>query len=391
VVDSSRREEILYTTSPGLAPPARAESGAAVRTLLDLRFFPELRAQGFQRFFDDPDRPGMPDRPLPGSGRNAQRGFRTRLDGYDGPGEKRGWALVLAPADGSLDAAVARLRRRNLGVGLAVVGLLGATAGLLLLSARQMQRLTRRELELVAGITHELRTPLAAIGSAADNLADGIVGDPNQIRRYGSLIRGETHRLGALVSQVLDFAGTAAMRGRPRPVEPVDVAALVERVLSDHRWSIEQKGFEVEVRSDGDAPRALAEPEALRRALDNVVGNALKYGESGRWLGVEIARLDGPPPRRGRGHADAQYLAVRVRDRGPGIPRAERRRIFEPFYRGAGDAGAHLHGTGLGLAVTRSVLESFGATIELEDAQSGPGATFLITLPAAAAEGGAPA
>ena len=379
VIDRSRRDEMLYTTAPGsLPPPRQPGDDATARGLLDLRSFPELRAQGFQHVFDDPDtRRALAG--APPSGRGGPRDFRTRLS----DGDTRGWMLVLAPVDGALDAAVASLRRRNLGVGLGVVALLGATSALLLFSARQAQRLARREMELVAGITHELRTPLASIASAADNLADGVVREPDQIRRYGGLIKGETHRLGVLVSQVLDFAGSAATARRARPVEPVDLDAIVDRVLDDHRFTIEEKSFVVERRAPPGGARVLAEPEALRRALDNVVGNALKYGETGRFLGIEIATAIEP------GARAAERVLLRVHDRGPGIARADRRRVFEPFYRGP--AAQHQHGTGLGLAVTKSVIESLGGTIDIEDGPGGRGVSFVIALrasPAETAQGG---
>ncbi|HVS63336.1 MAG TPA: HAMP domain-containing sensor histidine kinase [Thermoanaerobaculia bacterium] len=395
IVARSRGREVVYSTREAAAS-ARGE-GDVRRPLFSLRLFPDLRAQGFQSFFDDPEI------------RHRVEGARRHGAGQPSPGrmpyagaEGAAWTLVLTRHEGSVEAAVAKLRRRNLGIGLGVVALLGGTAALLLVSARHVQRLARREMELVAGITHELRTPLAAIGSAADNLADGVVRDPVQIRRYGSLIRGETHRLGALVAQVLDFAGMAASRRRARPPEPVDVGAILDRVLDDLRFLITEKAVVVERVQEADLPRAIADPEALRRALDNVVGNALKYGESGRWVGIEAGlvstsgRIGGRAGRSRAGrasrgaHGSARSLAgesrvaVRVRDRGPGIPRAERRRIFEPFYRG--DAAArHLHGTGLGLAVTRSMLEGFGGTIDVEESEPGRGTTFLLTLPVAPA------
>ena len=406
IVGRSRGADVIYSSNDDIYSSNDDDAGShhgegdVRRPLFSLRLFPDLRAQGFQSFFEDPEI----RRRVEGSRRGAAGQPSSRRMPYPGA-EEAAWTLVLTRREGSVKAAVAQLRRRNLGIGLGVVALLGGTAALLLVSARQVHRLARREMELIAGITHELRTPLAAIGSAADNLADGVVQEPAQIRRYGSLIRGETHRLGALVAQVLDFAGTAAAR-RTRPPEAVDVAAILDRVLDDLRFLIEEKGFVVERSETADLPRALADPEALRRALDNVVGNALKYGESGRWVGIETGLASRPAagePRlaargerrvspRAAGFHSGRFdpadriarLAVRVRDRGPGIPRAERRRVFEPFYRGE-SAARHLHGTGLGLAVTRSMLESFGATIDVEESETGRGTTFLLTLPVAPA------
>ena len=404
VIDRSRRDEMLFTTAPGsLPPPRHADDDASARSLLDLRFFPELRAQGFQHYFDDPDtRRQIAGAPGPrssdgrggpwGSGRRRHPAGRSRDRRRPAAARQRSTgprisarsapAAIRAPGRWSSLPRTARSMRPWRGSA-------GATSesvsrwwscsarpsALLLVSARQAQRLARREMELVAGITHELRTPLASIASAADNLADGVVREPDQIRRYGGLIKGETHRLGTLVAQVLDFAGSAATARRARPVEPVDLGAVVDRVLDDHRFTIEEKGFVVEKKQPPHGVRALADPEALRRALDNVVGNALKYGDGGA---VARHRDHATPPEHAR---TEDRVVLRVRDRGPGIARADRRRVFEPFYRGP--ASLHLHGTGLGLAVTRSVIESLGGTIEIEDGAGGRGATFAITLRAA--------
>ena len=378
VLDRGRRGDPVFATGPLDDRARHPDRDVAVRPMLGLRFYPELRAQGFKPFFDEPEaRHRLESSRRSPPPRTGAGGRGTSWGG--GPPDSGAWALVLARREGSLDAAVAGLRRRNLGVGLAVIALLGATSALLLLSARRAQSLARREMELIAGITHELRTPLASIASAADNLTDGVVREPEQIRRYGGLIKGETHRLGALVAQVLDFAGSAATGRRARPVEPVDLGAIVDRVIEDHRFTIDEKGFAIDRHQSAHAARALAEPDALRRALDNVIGNALKYGEAGRFIGIEIE----PAPSGGDGRA---RVALRVRDRGPGIARSDRRRVFEPFYRGPGAAGLHLHGTGLGLAVTKSVVESLGGTIEIEDGDAGRGATFVITLLAAPLE-----
>ena len=123
--------------------------------------------------------------------------------------------------------------------------LLGATAVLLATGAQRARRLARQQMEFVAGVTHELNTPLAAIRSAGQNLADGIVTDPAQVRRYGGLIEKEGGRLTALVAQVLDFAGIES-GSRAYASEPLAVAPLVDEVLRDHRLALEQAGMAVE-------------------------------------------------------------------------------------------------------------------------------------------------
>ena len=168
-------------------------------------------------------------------------------------------------------------------------------------------------MEFVAGVTHELNTPLAAIRSAGQNLADGIVKDPAQVRRYGGLIEKEGGRLTALVAQVLDFAGIES-GSRAYASEPLEVAPLVDLVLRDHRLALEQAGMTVEADLAPDLPPVRGDAAALRRALDNVVANAVKFAASGRWLAVRAAtRPDGGAvvlPRRGR---RARHPARRAR------------------------------------------------------------------------------
>ena len=191
-----------------------------------------------------PPRPGDVQRGLPGRGRpgtdrsrgagpGPRPGERAADDGPAArrpPDEESPWLLVARHRGGSLEQTVARVRSRNLAVGFGVLALLGATAALLATGAQRARRLARQQMEFVAGVTHELNTPLAAIRSAGQNLADGIVTDPAQVRRYGGLIEKEGGRLTALVAQVLDFAGIEA-GSRAYACEPLSLTRLVDEVL----------------------------------------------------------------------------------------------------------------------------------------------------------------
>jgi signal transduction histidine kinase len=274
---------------------------------------------------------------------------------------------------GSLEQAVARVRRRNLGVGLGVLGLLGATAALLATGALRACRLARQQMEFVAGVTHELNTPLAAIRSAGQNLADGIVTDPGQVRRYGGLIEKEGGRLTALVAQVLDFAGIQS-GGRAYAADRVPVAPLVDAVLGDHRLALEQAGMAVERHVPAGLPDLRGDAAALRRVLANLVANAVKFGASGGWLAVRAAA----------GPGDGR-VTLRVEDRGPGIPREERERVFEPFYRGPAAERNATPGSGLGLSLVGHVVKAHGGRVRVEGREGG-GAAVVVELPAAERE-----
>lgn len=333
--------------------------------------------------FLDPQ-PSDVQRSLPGRG--GRPGLDRREDG-GGPGqgsrppdeahgrearrpteEESPWLLVARHRGGSLEDTVARIRTRNLAVGFGVLALLGATAVILATGAQRARRLARQQMEFVAGVTHELNTPLAAIRSAGQNLADGIVKDPAQVRRYGGLIEKEGGRLTALVAQVLDFAGIES-GSRAYASEPLEVAPLVEAVLGDHRLALEQAGIAVETDLAPDLPRVRGDAAALRRALDNVVANAVKFAAGGRWLSVRAA----PRP-------DGGAVVLRVEDAGPGIPRDERERVFEPFYRGPAAEGNATPGSGLGLSLVRHVVNAHGGRVRVEGREAG-GTAVVLELP----------
>jgi signal transduction histidine kinase len=288
------------------------------------------------------------------------------------PEEESPWLLVARHRGGSLEATVARVRRRNLGVGLGILALLGATAALLATGAQRARRLARQQMEFVAGVTHELNTPLAAIRSAGQNLADGIVIDPAQVRRYGGLIEKEGGRLTALVAQVLDFAGIESAN-RAYAAEPLSAARLVDEVLRDHRLTFEQAGMTVERDVAPDLPEIRGDAAALRRAFANIVANAVKFAAAGQWIAV-----------RASARPDGQAIVLRVEDRGPGIPRDERERVFEPFYRGPAAERNATPGSGLGLSLVRHVVRAHGGSIRVEGREGG-GTALVVELPAAPA------
>ncbi len=361
----------LYGEEAGAAPlfatadveRRRGDAWDAARPVLVVHPFPELRwslGRGERVGAGPQAEVGPPAEIVEGE----DPAYEWRVErGRGGP-----WLLAMSRVEGSLEAAVSRARLAN---GLVVLGtllVLGTATLLLLRTARQAGRLGEQRVDFVAGVTHELNTPLAAITSAAENLADGVVSEAGQVRRYGEMIRGEGQRLTAMIGQVLDFAGMGRSE-RPR-LTSFDAGAVLGEALDDRRWAIRQAGVEVEERLADDLPEAWGDPLGLRRVLGNLIDNALKYGGDSVWIGVE-ADLD----------VDGK-VRLRVRDRGPGIGRDEARRIFEPFYRGRGVTSSHVHGSGLGLAVAHELVEAMGGLLLLEDTGSS-GTTFAVLLPAA--------
>jgi signal transduction histidine kinase len=281
------------------------------------------------------------------------------------------WKLLVTHPAGSLEAAVQAARRRNGAVSTGILALLGASMGLLVVSTRRAQRLAAQQMEFVAAVSHELRTPLAVIRSAGENLADGVVRDDEQIRKYGDLVRHEGRRLTEMVEQILEFAGIQSGQ-RGFALRPVAVRQLLEEVVEASRALADQAGIVPSIDVPESLPPLLGDEAALRRVFQNLVSNAIKYGAGGEWIGL-------------RAEAAGREVRIIVSDRGMGIPAVEHSRIFEPFYRAPDAITAQIHGAGLGLALVKRIVEAHGGRIEVRS-EPGRGSDFVVTLPAAGEE-----
>ncbi len=140
------------------------------------------------------------------------------------------WRLAVQHQSGSLEAAVGGVRRRNLVISFGVLLLLTVSVALLAASSQRAQRLAQQQMEFVAGISHELRTPVAVIRSAAENLSQGIVGSGDRVKRYGQMIESEARRLGEMVERVLQYAGIESGLGAGTRA-PLAAAAFIQGAI----------------------------------------------------------------------------------------------------------------------------------------------------------------
>ena len=289
------------------------------------------------------------------------------LDGSDS-----GWELLAKHQEGSLEVAVAKIRRRNLAISLGSLLLLAISMALIIVSARRAQRLARLQIDFVAGISHELRTPLAVICSAGDNLAEGVTdASTHSTRKYGELIRNEGRKLTGMIEQILQFASLQRTR-RHYNLRPEHINEVAESALAALQPAISAAGFTVEKSFSEGLPRIHTDAAALSRVVQNLIQNALKYSGKSRWLAVRTTKVD---VKRGT------ELQLIVEDRGIGIDSEDLSHIFKPFFRGSVAAAAQIHGTGLGLFMVREALNSMGGKISVKSTP-GKGSVFTMSFPA---------
>ena len=315
--------------------------------------------------------PGLPPgpapacRPDPPAGRSAGPIPRYAAE------PRGGWLLQVVHHGGSLDALVGQTRRRNLGVSFGVLAVLAVSLAVLLVSTRRAQRLATLQMDFVAGVSHELRTPLSVIRSAGENLADGLVSNGEQVRRYGGVVRDEGRRLSQMVEQILGFAGMQSGR-MAYDFRPTEIPPVIARALSACEPEIRASGCVVETDVPEDLPMVAADATSLTHSLRNLLTNAATHGAEGGWVGVRARAV---------GAGRQQQVEIRVEDRGPGIDPRDARRLFDPFYRGRRSIERQVRGFGLGLTLARRIVDAHAGTLSAEPGPKG-GACFIMRLPA---------
>ena len=250
--------------------------------------------------------------------------------------------------------------------GFGLLLLLGSLAlvliGLALYLYREQTRELReaaRKVEFVGQVSHELKTPLTNIRMYAEMLDEQLEDDPRQ-RNYLGIIISESQRLGRLIGNVLNFSRTPALH-----VSEVDIDGLVRQTLDHFRPGFSARG--IEIHTDLQAGISISsDADMLEQILNNLLSNVEKYASGGGAVEVTTRVAEG-------------RLLVSVRDHGAGIPAAERRKIFEPFYRIDNSLTEGVSGTGIGLTIARQQAGRLGGKLVVSDAA--PGARFTLTLP----------
>lgn len=230
---------------------------------------------------------------------------------------------------------------------------------------QRLESLDRLKDDFMSSVTHELRTPLTAIRALAELMLEEPQMAPAQRQQFLGIVVAETERLSRLVNQVLDLAKIESGHAQWH-TDDVDMRALVQQAAQTVAELLQQRGASLHVELPAALPSIRVDPDRMTQVLLNLLTNAAKFvpAPGGR---VEL-RLS----------HDAQGLTVEVHDNGPGVSADQRELIFERFHQGT-EGGARPPGTGLGLPISRQIVEHFGGRLRLRE--GGPGACFVLTLP----------
>jgi signal transduction histidine kinase len=230
---------------------------------------------------------------------------------------------------------------------------------------RELEALDRAKSAFVAIASHELRTPLTALQGFSEILALRRL-PPEEVTRLAEVMRREARRLGRIVSDLLDLSRIERGLEPALCRIPVKIESTIEATVDLFRQGTTSHSITTECESS--LPVVDADPDALERVLTNLVSNAIKYSPSGSAVRVGARAL-------------ADGVAIEVADAGRGIPAEALGRVFEPYYRVPDAAGA-AHGTGIGLAVVKALVEAHGGTVRVESAPA-IGTRVTVVLPSA--------
>lgn len=250
-----------------------------------------------------------------------------------------------------------------LGIGCGLLGLLIVFITHQLATSLAEYRYARKQEEFVSSITHEMKSPLAAIRLHAQTLETDVT-DVERRESVGYILR-ESERLGRLIDNVLESSRLVA-RKQILDLQPMDLRSFLESYFPEIRPRVAKQGVELEIDITTVATVEATE-DALQRVLTNLIDNALRYsGKSGR---IRCRAVD-----------FGGWVSIQVEDEGEGIPKSELSRIFDRFYQ-IGHARGGSSGTGLGLFIVSQLVEQMNGSVRASSHDDRPGAVFVVELP----------
>jgi signal transduction histidine kinase len=304
---------------------------------------------------------------------DASGAFGIVRDSASGPRATKSAGMLLLRfrhRAGSVEAAVALIRNRNLFIAFAIEAILATSILLLATAMRRRGELAARQIAFVAGLSHDLGTPLAVIRTLAQNQARGLLKDREQVTRYGEAMLSHLLRLTETVDKALRFAGLRSGHVVSHKV-PVHLPSLLQRAVQLSRATHPESSRDIEVIAGAGIPEIAGDSEALSRVFQNLIANAIKYSAENSLIRIRARACT---------EVKRQTVEVVVEDHGCGIAARHISRIFDPFYRTPSAAASNIGGTGLGLTLVKAIVEAHGGCVTCES-RPGQGSTFRVRLP----------
>ncbi|MFP8490306.1 sensor histidine kinase [Gracilimonas sp. Q87] len=294
---------------------------------------------------------------------------------FSGSGFFDNWSLNLAFLESPVSNAYNATLIKNLFVlGFAMLFLTGSLVFMFVTAQRERQ-LAQTQANFLANVTHELKTPLAVMQAAGENISDGRVTEPKRLKQYGDHIYNESIRLKGMIEKLLDVARVDSGQNLVKAA-PYRMHELVKSHLEENREYIEKKGFEVKFTSSDEVALAFVDKDSIETILSNLTENAIKYSKDEKYLEYQIS-------------SDDKHVFLSVTDHGIGIPKREQKNIFKKFYRveNSDITSSKIKGHGLGLSIVKNMVELNDGTIDVKS-NPGQGTTFIVRFPKLGQESG---
>ncbi|MBX3664080.1 MAG: HAMP domain-containing protein [Burkholderiales bacterium] len=230
----------------------------------------------------------------------------------------------------------------------------------------RLSELEQQKNRFLRQVSHELKTPLTALREGSELLSEEALGKltPEQ-QEVAGILRANSIELQRLIEDLLSY-GAAEYQRSAMSFAQVEIRRVVARVLDDQNLALRARALRVAPQIEDITLEA--DPEKLRIMLDNLLSNAVKFSPEGGVIEVDV-------------RSAGAHALLEVSDSGPGIPPAERERVFDPFFRGRSVAGGPLRGSGIGLSVVRDYAQAHGGTVEVVDEPRQSGARLRLRLP----------
>ena len=239
-------------------------------------------------------------------------------------------------------------------------------------SFRRQRELEQARKDLIASVSHDLRTPLASMRAMVEAINDGVVSDQATILRYASTLKSEVEHLSTLIDDLFELSrldsGTIEIQLKPSSIEEI-----LDSSLDGMKAQISGRSLNLQSKLEGDIEPVLVDPHKIQRVMYNLIQNAIRHTPADGTIVIEAQDT-------------GQMVRIDVADTGQGIPENDLDKVFDRFYRGEKSRSREYGGTGLGLAIARGIVESHGGRIWVES-RPGTGSRFSFSLPKVSSRG----